>query len=307
MNVYFFTTKDPSLQGDFQENCILIGLRKLLGEGLIDCPKKDVLYGNFNRSPKEKLHGGGFTLYTQPIEDIINKRDPLEITENDVIIYGVTDAYGITDYPEFNKLTPNVWYLDGHDDPNIRKTPCFKRELFNDVDGVWPTGFGIPDWSIRPIDLTIKKKMVQLNAPDPDLMDKYGTIPKIHFHPTLGKYIYSNEKDYYDDMAHSWFGITTKRGGWDSLRTYEIMAAGSLLIFKDYDKKPPLCSPQFLPCFSYSSIEELDDLMNRLVVNGKPTLEYLDMLVSQREWLYHNGTCFQRAWEILKTISLNKK
>jgi hypothetical protein len=80
------------------------------------------------------------------------------------------------------------------------------------------------------------------------------------------------------------------------------MAAGSLLLFRDYDKKPPLCAPQNLPCFSYSTPAELEDLMNRLVVNGSPTKEYLEMLFAQREWLLKYGTTEARALEILKTL-----
>lgn len=308
MKIFYLTTKDPTLQGDFQENCILIGLRQLVGNLVVDWPRKDVLYGDFSKSPKEQLHGRGFTLYSEPIEDIKRNEDiKSQITEDDVILYGVTEAYGITEYPELNKLTPNVWYIDGHDDPNIRKTPCFKRELFQTHSGVWPTGFGIPDWCIRATNLEAKTKMVQLNAPDPELMGKYGTVPKIHFHPTLSNYIFENEKDYYDDMASAWFGVTVKRGGWDSLRHYEIIAAGSVLVFRDYDKKPKMCAPQELPCFSYSSVEELDDLMNRLVVNGKPTQEYKEMLIKQRRWLLYHGSCIGRAEKIVKTIVENKK
>jgi len=115
-------------------------------------------------------------------------------------------------------------------------------------------------------------------------------------------YTWRQEKEYYEDMQRSWFGLTCKKGGWDSLRHYEIMAAGSLLLFKEYDKKPKLCAPQELPCYSYSSLEELDDIMNRLVVNNKPTKEYLEMLFAQREWLLKYGTTEARALEIIKNL-----
>ena len=107
-------------------------------------------------------------------------------------------------------------------------------------------------------------------------------------------------------MSKSWFGLTSKKGGWDSLRHYEIMASGSLLLFRDYDKKPEQCSPQNLPCFSYSTIEELEDLMNKLVVNGVPTDEYMNMLFEQRDWLLKYGTTESRALSIIKTIIKNK-
>ena len=73
--------------------------------------------------------------------------------------------------------------------------------------------------------------------------------------------------------------------------------------FKDYNKKPPLCSPQSLPCFSYSSAEELENLFNSLIIQGKPTKEYIEMLLLQRQWLWRHGTTEARALDILKTIN----
>lgn len=83
------------------------------------------------------------------------------------------------------------------------------------------------------------------------------------------------------------------------------MASGALLLFREYDKKPKLCAPQDLPCHSYASLEELQDLMNRLVQNNKPTKEYLEMLFAQREWLLKYGTTEARALEVLKVLLRN--
>jgi hypothetical protein len=87
------------------------------------------------------------------------------------------------------------------------------------------------------------------------------------------------------------------------LRHYEIIAAGSVLLFKDYDLKPPKCSPQDLPCLTYSSPEDLENITNRLIIDGKPTFEYRDLLFRQREWLFSTGTTEARALKILKTIN----
>ena len=103
-------------------------------------------------------------------------------------------------------------------------------------------------------------------------------------------------------MASSWFGLTSIKGGWDSLRHYEILASGTLLLFRDYDNKPELCSPQNLPCFSYSNKKELNYLVNNLVDKNNPSKEYLEMLDSQRKWLIENGTTLARAKNILEVI-----
>lgn len=301
--IFYFTTVDPTLQGDFQEVMTLIGLRNVFGDKVIDFPKKGVLYGDFSESPKEKLHGRGFTLYKYPIADIPERPDPSTITENDVIIYGVTNAYGITDYPEYNKLTKNIFYIDGHDDPNIKKTPCFKRELYSYIPDVFPFGFCIPQKQIREINFDKKNQIYAKSAPphcfsdDPDLR-KSGL-----------NYIFDNEEDYYDDLSKSWFGLTCLKGGWDSLRTYEIVAAGTLAIFKHYNRKPQLCSPQGFPCYFYSTLEELRMLMYTLVQNGTPTKKYIEMLNAQRNWLAEFGTCEKSAVYLVETIEkyINEK
>jgi len=52
----------------------------------------------------------------------------------------------------------------------------------------------------------------------------------------LSTYIYKKEEDYYRDYQSSYFAITTKKGGWDCLRHYEILANGCIPYFIDLDK-----------------------------------------------------------------------
>jgi hypothetical protein len=296
MKLLYLTTVDPRSQGDFQEVIMLHGLRTLLGENCIDYPRKKVIYRDFSETNQTDLHGYGFTLYTQPIKDINNR----ELKDIDYILYGVTNAYGITDYEDINKLTKNIWYLDGHDHSNIQKKPCFKRELFNEEEGVYPTGFGIPHYQIRPLNFK-RNKLYQNTAPPYSLFNN-----QLLGLEARNAYIYKNENDYYNDMYNSWFGLTCIKGGWDSLRHYEIIANGSCLLFRDYDKKPKLCSPQELPCYSYSTNEELYYLMNKLIINNEPTQEYYDMILKQRNWLLKYGTTEARALNIIQTIVKNK-
>jgi hypothetical protein len=295
MKILYITTPDPRAQGDFQENILLHGLRKTIGKNVIDYPRKKIMYGDFSETSRDELHGRGFTLYSSPLEDLNDNERMME--DIDVILYGVTNAYGVTDYHEINKLAKNVWYVDGHDDPNIQKTPCFKRELFNRQENVYPTGFGIPSDRIRPINLLRKTQLFQKTAPKESyfLQHAHG---RGNYH-----YEWNQENAYYEEMQNCWFGLTCKKGGWDSLRHYEIMAAGSLLLFKDYDKKPVLCPPENLPTFYYSSPEELHGIMNSLVVNNKPTKQYIEMLFEQREWLLKYGTTEARALQVLKILN----
>jgi len=47
------------------------------------------------------------------------------------------------------------------------------------------------------------------------------------------------ESDYYNMYRQSMFALTSKKGGWDCLRHYEIFAAGCIPIFENLDACPP--------------------------------------------------------------------
>lgn len=51
-------------------------------------------------------------------------------------------------------------------------------------------------------------------------------------------YIYNTEEEYYKQYQESFFGMTCKKGGWDCLRHYEIIANGCLPVFKDIERCP---------------------------------------------------------------------
>ena len=314
MRLLFVPTLNINAQNDFLEVSILNGLRSLLGKDCVDYPRKKIMYHDFSDISKDELHGRGFTLLTEPIEDMSEEERALK--DFDAVLYGCGHMYGEGRVKEFSKLANgNTWVLDGHDlfgdaprkikfngedviGVQFRKS--FKRELVEKVPDVYPTGFGIPKHRIRPINLTKKDQLYQKTAPDNSLFNKVEDIGGGFSH-----HKFTEEEDYYNDLSRSWFGLTCQKGGWDCMRHYEIMAAGSVLLFRDYNLKPAACSPQVIPCLSYSTKEELDELMNRLVVNNKPTEEYNFYLNKQREWLNNVGTTEARAKEIIKIIEKN--
>jgi len=210
--------------------------------------------------------------------------------------------YGILSENRDHGDCKTIFYIDGGDVSDIRIKPCFKREMFEENGSVFPTGFGIPKSEILPINLDAKDRLIPKTTPDIELMHEFGTKPKVHFHPTLSRYAIENEKDYIEDIAKSWFFPVTQRGGWDSLRPYQGVAYGTLVLFRDYHQKPPLCSPQNFPCLTYSSVQELKDVMNWLLVDNEPSSEYYDMLSAQRVWLIENGTCEARALSLMEKI-----
>ena len=131
MKIIYVTNTKKDSQCDYQEVSMLYGLREVMGDDCIDFPRKKIMYGDFSESPKDELHGWGFSLLTYPIEEISNR----EVDEVDFVLYGVTDAYGVINIPEVDSLAKyGVWYLDGHDHNAISKTPSFKTELFDLVN-----------------------------------------------------------------------------------------------------------------------------------------------------------------------------
>jgi hypothetical protein len=86
---------------------------------------------------------------------------------------------------------------------------------------VYPITFSIPEEKIVA-DLQSKTKLISSLIPG-----------------QLSTYIYSNEKDYYDEYRQSIFATTTKKAGWDCMRHYEIMANGCIPYFPDLARCPP--------------------------------------------------------------------
>jgi hypothetical protein len=54
----------------------------------------------------------------------------------------------------------------------------------------------------------------------------------------LDTYIYPTEKDYYNEYKESFFAITQRKAGWDSLRHYEIIANGCIPYFIGIEECP---------------------------------------------------------------------
>ena len=52
-------------------------------------------------------------------------------------------------------------------------------------------------------------------------------------------YIYTTEAEYYQQYRDSFFATTTKKGGWDCMRHYEIMACGCIPYFPGIEQCPP--------------------------------------------------------------------
>lgn len=320
MKILYITTDENKnlhaadrAQGDYIENTILLGLRKILGKNCVDYPRKKILYHDWSSVNRDSLHGKGFSLYHEKMEDIPEECRDLTNQTFDVILYGTAYAWNMKDIPELEKKAKIKFYIDGHDlygnatngkyikfrgEQLIgnQVSPSFKGQIIEEEPHVYPTGVGLPESRILPIDLSKKTQMIQKAYPRYALFEPAYEVNRSH-------HIFSDENEYYNDMSKSWFGLTCKRGGYDAMRHYEIIAAGALLLYRDYDLKPKLCAPGDLPAINYTSREELLSIMNSLVINNRPTDEYIHLLNVQRKWLVNNATTVARAKYVLEILN----
>lgn len=80
---------------------------------------------------------------------------------------------------------------------------------------------------LHPISFSIPEEKVVNEVPE-------KSIILANYNPTgVGSkfYKYDNENDYYNGYKKALFAITRKKGGWDCMRHYEILANGCIPIF----------------------------------------------------------------------------
>lgn len=290
-----------SKQNDFLADSILIGLKLKYGNLIVEYPTNKHIYKVEDANHKS-LHGIGFTLYNLlEIKYAIDFNHSMSFNDFDLFIFG--DIYRQADtYKQLEKYLnrTNTILLDGEDTPALfpyyyapwkkpysiifpklyKKHIYFKRELIEKKalyylyykmlpsfllkklklpDSILPISFSIPNEKIVR-EVLHKEKLFGKHIVDAEVASKVNG--------STTKYAFQTEKSYYEDLQHAKYGITTKRGGWDCLRHYEIAANGAVICFKDLHLKPPHCAPHDLKdgfnCISYSNYEELIQKIDKI-------------------------------------------
>lgn len=309
---------------DYLADSLLHGLVSL-GHEVTDYPRKHILYRNSNPSSSSfSVRGGGFTLYYNLDDRSVDRSFIIQKLENeafDLVILGqIWRQWGqLLDLAPFLQALPVV-LLDGDDDNRlfhrsgtrlrrfgwqpfpIRSGRCFyfKREwLGNASHGRWcrvlPTSFSIPAEKIRRVDASSKKKLFSSHCVDPEVAEACGLQTS---------YAFSSEKAYYDDLALSRFAVTTKRGGWDCLRHYEIAAAGALPCVRLLETKHPCSAPHGLKgslnCVTYRNWSDLKAQIDFLESNP---LEYNRIHEASASWVRQHTTIAsaQRLLDVVLT------
>tara|TARA_R110000751_G_scaffold1474_9_gene5586 strand:- start:1725 stop:2732 length:1008 start_codon:yes stop_codon:yes gene_type:complete len=297
MNVLLFT--DP--HEDYLADALVHGFRELFGAQAVDYPKCEILYNNCNEQTKAAVRGNGFTLYSGLLDDIyvdrFNIKQRIIKGYFDLIIFtNIQRQFGL--YEQYRPFLKGhqVVCVDGEDTPMPfpargffmrkpyywllplvhKKHLYFKREytsrtVFMPVLNFLPELFKryLPKpKNIKTIQFAFPQSKI-LSAP-PVSKSKLFTTHIVdeevaqYVKGSFTAYAFDNEADYYSDIQHSKFGITTKRAGWDCLRHYEIAANGAVLCFKDLDQKPASCAPHGLDASNSISYRNYEDLMQQI-------------------------------------------
>ncbi len=214
---------------DYMANLLLHGLRQLFGDEVVDHPRLDTVYQNGKRAP----YGNSFTAFNLLPTDNIDRSDLEAKIRNqffDLVVYAGSQVYSDAtpeNFPFYELLLqhrPARWaVVDGADDlgeTNVRQShfPDFVRFFCRENRGQGhPISFSIPAEKITPF---AKRRK-----------------PWASFEPTM-QYVYSSEASYYENYRESMFALTRRRGGWDCLRHYEIMACGCIPFFLGIQKCP---------------------------------------------------------------------
>jgi hypothetical protein len=335
MNILFFTSDE----GDYMSDALLHGFKKIFSSDVVDYPKCDRLYKNHN-IPMNKFHGLGFTLYNGLLDDDDTDRyDILKKVKNnyfDLIIFSDIERQ----YFYYNWLFPilnpkKTLIIDGNDFENIypfsglwlkniqslKHLNTFKKFMYFKREWTDETYTSLTPFLLKNFGIKLKKQhqpLFKISYSFPKEKIFYGNVIKekdfvthivdkeIASKLNLTKHTYSftQESEYYNDIQISKFGITTKKGGWDCMRHYEIAANNCLPCFRVLNKKPVNCAPHGLNqsnCIIYS---DADNLFHQI---GKLSDEkYEEMLYNSHSWI-NNNTTEKRAIEIIDIWKNNFK
>lgn len=315
---------------DYLADGILHGLNQIAGLDVIDYPKKTCLYRQGLDSRQDfEVRGGGFTLYglledQTPEEQRQHIQKKLEKKIFDlIVISNVWRQWGLLiQWKNLLALQKNIAILDGDDDERFYpisttrfkhfgptqwlrnllqkdSTIYFKREWTKNTHH-WPykcrirsLGFSIPQEKIAKIAVN-KIRLFPSHIVDREIADLVSAKTS---------YAFTSESEYRQNLAVSRFGITTKRGGWECLRHYEIAASGTIPCFKNLTSKPETCAPHGLVdgvnCISYNTSQDLMEQIKQLSRSAE-----LTMREAALEWAKASSTKL-RALEMLEAMKID--
>lgn len=114
-------------------------------------------------------------------------------------------------------------------------------------------------------------------------------------------YIYKDEITYNKNYSNSYFSFTYKKGGYDCLRHYEILANNSIPFYIDIDKIPNKTMTTFPKTIIKNAMKSLLD--------NRENFEMFDKYIQElNEYTINNLTCEKTSYNFIKLINnLNNK
>jgi hypothetical protein len=233
MKVLFIVKGDKP---DYQSDAIFHGGRNLLGSNFVDCNKvwymykedKDLYWAE--RIPG-KDYGNGFTFpgtFNNDNVDRTNIESKIASKFFDKVIYGsVTRCIDHLELVLKYYSSTEIIFIDGEDDSGIRQNiidlpvTYYKREL------LYPGGK-----RLKPISFAIPKELI-LDFVPVKTKEYASLIPG-----DLSTYTFDTQEEYYQEYQQSISALTHKKGGWDCMRHYEIIANGCIPYFPDLYECP---------------------------------------------------------------------
>ena len=214
---------------DYQNDCLLYGLKELFGDDVVDVNRRHNLYWDYSDNDVANEYGKGFT-FTRLLDS--DKTDRDDITKKiknkffDLVVYG--SVWRNLDYHELVLQHYNnneIIYVDGEDNPKFHsvikdKGLYYKRELLFEHNQEFREYFN----KVVPISFAFPTKKINIASKKEKKL--------AHSDPRDRKtYVFDKEVDYYQDYQFSKYAITMKKAGWDAMRHYEIMGNGCVPLF----------------------------------------------------------------------------
>lgn len=256
-----FTIRGLPVMGDVSTGMLFHGLRTTFGESVVDVPEISNYYQSTISNPiveneyRSRLHGRGFTYHFLLGPCDVN-RDNQEILKKisdryfDVIFFGpcnnehrlgtktaddlfikclkTGNRVCLVDGDDLQNRLGDGWYGNSiheviHEDYlallEAYNGVYFKRELVRN-----------PTKTLRPLPFAFPKEKINSTFPEKNQLFARDTFN--------GRNSFSSEQEYYDEYRRSYFGRDKKKGGWDTIRHYEIIFNRCIPIFENLEMMP---------------------------------------------------------------------
>ncbi len=237
-----------------------------------------------------QLYGQGYTVFTklaaglkESVTCVLPEKLP-QMIENryfDIVVF--TSIWRQMDYLQNvieNYNPKKIIALDGEDHQSILnlsdKLTYYKRELVSQYGEICrPISFAYPDYFDGNFIGDVQKTIFLAPC----------------FAGFTASYVFNSESSYYEQYRRSFFGITTKKAGWDCMRHYEIVKSSAIPYFPDILQKPTLTMysyPVQLQCRANSLFEEClrtPQNLDRLAIT-----DLVELREGFAEWLNIEGS-----------------